>query len=167
MIFPVLINDLNQYGTDTIDIDWTVTADTMLIVRNLPAEAIAGTISDNDIRTALVEQNPVSDVECYIGFYSLDSYVRFYLAPQKTDYPVFLNGQTHTVSAVFWAAAYSSYSSLGYKELTSGLFAGQIVLGGVYLDNNQDKNYLTTSTSTAVPLIFATDISSATSSKTN
>ena len=168
MIYPVLINDVNSYGTDTIDIDWTVTADTMLIVKELPAEAIAGTIADNELRTALEEQNPVRDIECYIGFYSLDSYVRFYLAPQKTDYPVFLDGQTHTVSVVFWASAYSSYSSLGYKELTSGLIAGQLVLGGVYLDNNQNKNYLSTGVSTnpAVPLIFATDISKATSQKT-
>ena len=167
MIYPVLINDLNTYGTDTIDIDWTVTADTMLIVKELPAEAIAGTITDNELRTALEEQNPVSDVECYIGFYSLDSYIRLYLAPQKVDYPVFLNGQTHTVSAVFWAATLSNYSSMGYKELTSGLVAGQIVIGAVYLDNNQNKNYLSTSTTSAVPLIFATDITKATSSKTN
>jgi len=139
----------------------------MLIVKEIPAAAIAGTIADNELRTALEEQNPVKDVECYIGFYSLDSYVRFYLAPQKTDYPVFLNGQTHTVSAVFWAATYSSYSSMGYKELTSGLIAGQLVLGGVYLDNNENKNYLSSSSTPAIPLVFATNISKATSQKTN
>ena len=148
-------------------IDWLVNADTMLIVKELPAEAIAGTIADKELRTALEEQNPVKDVECYIGFYSLDSYVRFYLAPQKTDYPVYLNGQTHTVSAVFWAATYSSYSSMGYKELTSGLIAGQLVLGGVYLDNNENKNYLSSSSTPAIPLVFATNISKATSQKTN
>jgi hypothetical protein len=167
MIYPVLNNELNTYGTDTIDIDWLVDADTMLIVKELPAEAIAGTIADKELRTALEEQNPVKDVECYIGFYSLDSYVRFYLAPQKTDYPVYLNGQTHTVSAVFWAATYSSYSSMGYKELTSGLIAGQLVLGGVYLDNNENKNYLSSSSTPAIPLVFATNISKATSQKTN
>ena len=166
MIYPVLYNSSTS-PYDTIDIDWLVDADTMLIVKELPAEAIAGTIADNELRTALEEQNPVSDVECYIGFYSLDSYIRFYLAPQKVDYPVFLNGQTHTVSAVFWANPYSTISSMGYKELTSGLVAGQIVIGAVYLDNNQNKNYLSTSTTSAVPLIFATDITKATSSKTN
>ena len=163
----MLNNELNIYGTDTIDIDWLVDADTMLIVKELPAAAIAGTIADNELRTALEEQNPVKDVECYIGFYSLDTYVRFYLAPQKIDYPVYINNQTHTVSVVFWATSYSSYSSLGYKELTSGLVAGQIVMGGVYLDNNQNKNYLSSSSNPAVPLIFATNISKATSQKTN
>ena len=68
MIFPVLNDDRNGYDTDTVDIDWTVTADTMLIVRELPAMAVAGTISDNTLRQALEEQNPVSDVKCYIGF---------------------------------------------------------------------------------------------------
>jgi hypothetical protein len=56
---------------------------------------------------------------------------------------------------------------MGYKELTSGLIAGQLVLGGVYLDNNENKNYLSSSSTPAIPLVFATNISKATSQKTN
>ena len=163
MLYYKLTDELNVYDTDTIDVDWTVTADTMLVLKNLPAEVFAGTIADKDLRDALVEQNPVNDLKCYVAFYGLDSYVNFYLGPQMTEYPVFLNDQkTHTVSVVFWSNPYYSYTnSFGLKDLASGFVACQIILGGIYLDD-ENKNYLGSGSTTTIPIIFSTDILRAT-----
>ena len=159
MIYPVYMQSVNDYDTDTVDIDFTVATDTTLTIHELPAKVVAGTVNDEDLRTAMVEQNPINRVKCLMGFYNLNTFVEFYLGPQKVDYPIFYKNQTRTLSVYFWV----NTTSFGFKELTSGLVAGQIVMGAIYLDNDNSKNYLLTGSTPSVPLIFATDISKATS----
>ncbi len=168
MIYPSYDSGKQVYVADTIDISWRVGTDTILTVNSVPAAAIAGTITENDLRKALEEQNPAADVKCYIGFSNLDSYVRFYLAPQKVEFPVYYQEKTHSVTALFWYNPYyTDTQSLGYKDLTNDLLACQLLLGAVYLDGNETRNFIGSGSATRVPLIFATDIKKATTQQTN
>ena len=142
------------YGTDTIDVNWSVGADTMLILKPFPSKVIAEQISDTDLKKAMLEQDYTNELKCYLGFYAINSEVQLLVGPMSIDFPVFYKEKTHTLSIYFWGNNYS----YGYKSVSTGAMGAQIVLAAAYLDNNQDTNYIYNSSSSlaTIPIVFST-----------
>jgi hypothetical protein len=142
------------YGTDTVDVSWSVGADTMLVLKPFPAKIVAEQIYDNEMRNALMEEDLTSELKCYLGFYNIESEVQFLVAPLKVDYPVFYKNATHTLSVYFWSNNYS----YGFKNPITGAMGAQIVMAAAYLDNNQGTNYFSGSSSdlASIPVVFST-----------
>jgi len=138
---------------DTLDINWTVNTDTMLIVKALPAKVVAESIWDSELKAALQEQNPVQDLKCQMAFVLNDPYIEFILGPQKVDYPVFYKEQSHTLSIYFWA----NYS-YGDKDPSSNLMVLRLAMGAAYLDNDEKTNHINSYGTEAVtiPFLFTT-----------
>ena len=151
MIYP---SRSAQYGTDTIDVNWSVGADTMLVLKPFPAKAVADQIYDTDLRNALMESNVTSEIKCYLGFYKIESEVLFLVAPLKVDFPVFYKNATHNLEIYFWANNYS----YGYKNISTGAMGAQMVLAAAYLDKNESTNYISSSSSAlaTIPIVFST-----------
>ena len=124
--------------TDTLEIDWTITADTTLIVRQFPLAPITEKIVDLNLKQALKEQSPFGELKCNMLFTMIDPYVEFLLAPQKLDVPVFYNEQTHTLSVYFWFDSHS----FGAKNLVTQDMNVYLVAAAAYLDDNTSNNLL-------------------------
>ncbi|MBP5715028.1 MAG: DUF4840 domain-containing protein [Prevotella sp.] len=139
---------------DTVDVSWSIGADTMLVINAFPAKAFAEIVSDNDLKNALMESNTHGELKCYLGFYQYDTQVQFLLAPLQVDFPVFYKDATHTLSLYFWTDSYSS----GYKDTSSGAMEAMLVMAAAYLDNNENKNYLNgmSQTLASIPLKITT-----------
>ena len=151
MVYP---SSDTKYGyTDTIDVSWSVGADTMLVIRPFPSTIVAQQISDVDMKEALTKEAILSDLKCYIGFFKLEEEADFLLAPQKVEFPIFYKGGTHTLSVYFWSNSYS----WGFKNLSTGGMGGQLVLGYAFLDDDETRNYIaSTSSYASIPIIFST-----------
>ena len=134
---------------DTLDINWTISTDTMVIVKAFPAKAIAESIWNSDLKAALQEQNPVQDIKCQMAFVINDPYIEFILGPQKADFHVFYKEQTHTLSVYFWA----NYS-YGDKDPSSGLTVLRLTMGAAYLDNDEKSNLINSYGTEAVTIPF-------------
>ena len=151
MIYPS--SDTKYGSTDTINVSWSVGADTMLVIRPFPAIIIAQQISDAEMKESLMKEDILSELKCYIGFFKLEEEADFLLAPIKMDFPIFYKGSTHTLSVYFWSNSYS----WGFKNLSTGVMGGQLVLSYAILDGDETKNYLnSTSSYASIPIIFST-----------
>ena len=140
---------------DTLDINWTITSDTIVTIKDFPAKAIAENIVNIDLKTALQEQNPKQDIKCLMAFVLNDPYIEFVLGPQKAEFPVFYKDQTHTLSVYFW----TDYS-YGDKALSSNLMVLHMTMGAVFLDTDEETN-LASSTgakTVAIPYIITTNL---------
>lgn len=131
---PENIND----AIDTLDVRWTVTADTTLIVQEFPAAVAAANIKGNndELKEALLEADP-QPLNAYLGFYENDP-ISFLLYPLSVKYTVFYGERTHSATVVFWVNNYS----YGIYNQTSRLFEMQFVLAALYIDDDTDHNYL-------------------------
>lgn len=146
-------NPQNIYDNqDTIDIEWTVNNDTMLIVKSFPANIVAENIRNNDVKASLMEDNPKQDVKCMMAFTGNDPYVQFVLGPQRVDYPCFYKGFTHTLNVFFWA----DYHSYGEKDASNGEMVVRLTLAAAYIDGDENTNLLSsyTSEAAAIPVII-------------
>ena len=134
---------------DTLDINWAITSDTIVTIKDFPAKVIAESIVNKDLKTALQEQNPKQDIKCLMAFILNDPYIEFVLGPQKVDFPVFYKDQSHTVSAYFW----TDYS-YGDKDPSTGLTVLRLTMGAVFLDTDDKTNLVSSSGTEAVTIPF-------------
>lgn len=142
-----------QSPTDTVDVSWNVGSDTLLVLRPFPANAVASQINDVNLKKAVEGTDYLSELKCYLGFYKYDTNVMFYIAPMKVEFPIFYKNATHTLSVYFWSSAYS----YGYKNTKTGDMEAQLVMAAAYLDDDENTNYLNSSTSAlvSIPVIFS------------
>ena len=124
--------------TDTLDIDWQVNAaDTTLVVYSFPAKLIAKDLPEGDVKTALSQASGAT-LKAKIGFYQITPVIGYILFPMPVVYNVIYGGSAHKVSAYFSSNGYS----FGLHSATQKVMQMQLVLGGVYLDNNFNTNLL-------------------------
>ena len=102
--------------------------DSTATVYNFHVNSIGHFVQDATAKACL-ENAPAQILKCYTYFYSL-SPVTFHLQPQKLTFSTMAEGKSHTITLAFYAGCPNSYGVKSGK--TIGL---QIVLGGVYLDN--------------------------------
>ena len=84
-----------KYGyTDTIDVSWSIGADTMLVINSFSSKVIAEQIKDTELKEALLQEEQLSVLKNYLHFIKNDSEVQFLLAPQTIEFPVFYKDKT-------------------------------------------------------------------------
>lgn len=134
--------DKSAYVNDTLDISWSISTDSTLLVKQFPSSLLAANISNEDIKTAMASCAPV-DIKCYTGYYSLTPVI-FLINPTSVTYNLTYGGSSHKVQVVFYVN--SSYSYGVYRSST-GLLEMQLIEAGIYVDGT----YQTTMLSKAVP----------------
>lgn len=124
--------------TDSIDISWRIhRTDTAVIlsVYDFPPTLIANSLADGDVKSAL-KSSQATTVNSVIAFFQDTPSIGFLIYPMPAKFNITYGGSTHELSAYF----YSNQYSFGYHSSANKQMRMQIVLGGVYLDGNLDKN---------------------------
>lgn len=134
--------------TDTVAVSWSIDTDSTMTIHNFPARALTEYISTNqpDLKAAIADQ-PNQDLECVIGIQMI-SPIGFLINPKTLTYNAYYNGMMHKVQFAFWL---NSYSSVGIYNTAQKSMEMQLLLGGIYEDDNLKSDYLTTE---AVQLLF-------------
>jgi len=142
-------NNPNDY-VDTLDIAWSVTADTMIVINQFPQAAFLDEVQDSTLKAALTEATPVP-LKVDFGFYKT-SPIAFILYPLTINYDIEIEGVAHKASLAFW---YNNYS-FGSFDTSNRSFQMQMIIAALYLDESTSRNYLLKSgTGTAsLPLVF-------------
>ena len=138
----------------TLAVSWSITADTMLIVRDFPLAPVVEKIVDANLKKELQEQNLHHPLRCHVGFTMIDPYIEFLLAPLALEVPVTYKGQTHTLLVYFWFDSHS----FGAKNLLTQEMNIQLVVAAAYLDDADSLNLLSRdySTTVQVPILLTT-----------
>lgn len=143
---PDNLNDV----IDTLNIRWTVTADTTVIVQEFPAAVAAANIKGNndELKEALLEADP-QPLNAYLGFYKA-SPVTFLLYPLSVKYTINYGGSTHTATVIFWVNNYS----YGIFDQTTRGFEMRLVLAALHIDDDSSHNYLASDIGAGAASIF-------------
>ena len=137
-----LLFDLNNPNdpkdrTDTLDIAWSVTADTMFNVKEFPQAVILDRIMDPELKEAM-EQAAPAPLIARLAFYQINP-ISFLVYPASVVYNIEYEGATHKASLAFWINTSSSY---GLYDTTNKTFQMQLIGAGLYLDDNMSHSYL-------------------------
>ena len=151
-----LLFDLNNPNdpkdrTDTLDIAWSVTADTMFNVKEFPQAVFLDRIADPELKEA-VEQAAPAPLIARLAFYQINP-ISFMVYPASVVYNIEYNGGTHKVSLAFWINTSYSY---GLYDTTNKTFQMQLMGAGLYLDDNMSHSYLVNNEydNSSFPIVF-------------
>ena len=151
-----LLFDLNNPNdpkdrTDTLDIAWSVTADTMFNVKEFPQAVFLDRIEDPELKEA-VEQAAPAPLIARLAFYQINP-ISFMVYPASVVYNIEYNGGTHKVSLAFWINTSYSY---GLYDTTNKTFQMQLMGAGLYLDDNISHSYLVNNEydNSSFPIVF-------------
>ncbi|MBR5748931.1 MAG: DUF4840 domain-containing protein [Prevotella sp.] len=139
-------NDSNDH-IDTLDIDWSVTTDTMVVINQFPQAAFLENIKDSTMKAALAAAEP-AESKIMINFYQASPIV-FLLYPFPIIYDIEYKGEPHKASLVFW---YNTYYSFGQFDTSSRVFQMQLIMAALFLDEDTNRNYLLNSGSNTASL---------------
>ena len=134
--------------TDTVAVSWSIDTDSTMTVHNFPARALTEFISTSHsaLKAAVAEQ-PNQNLECVIGIVQ-PTPVGFMINPKTLTYNVYYDGMMHKVQFAFWL---NSYSSVGIYSTAQKSMEMQMLLGGIYVDDQLLSDGLTEQ---AVQLLF-------------
>lgn len=137
-----LLFDLNNPNdpkdrTDTLDIAWSVTADTMFNVKEFPQAVFLDRIADPELKKA-VEQAAPAPLIARLAFYQINP-ISFMVYPASVVYNIEYEGANHKASLAFWINTSYSY---GLYDTTNKTFQMQLMGAGLYLDDNMSHSYL-------------------------
>ena len=151
----------SRQATDTTDVNWSVTADTMLIIKDFPTAAITEKINNADLKAAMAEQCPTWALKCDMAFTMLDPYVEFLLGPLNMEIPVRYKNVDHKLKVIFW---YSN-SSFGAVEPKTKEMTLRLVIAAAYLDGDENKNLFSgTNSVEQIPIAISTTLTKLTAS---
>jgi hypothetical protein len=157
LVYPARNPTVSTDQADTLTINWTITSDTTLVVSHFPGKTIAENITrNNELKAAMIEQNPTQQLLCDMAFYAADPTIMFVLGPHKMEFPVYYKDATHTVKAYFWSNTVSEILSNGAVDPSNKEMVARIVLGAVYLDDDENTNLLGTSSTIMIPIYLTT-----------
>ena len=151
-----LLFDLNNPNdpkdrTDTLDIAWSVTADTMFNVKEFPQAVFLDRIADPELKEA-VEQAAPAPLIARLVFYQINP-ISFMVYPASVVYNIEYEGATHKASLAFWINTSYSY---GLYDTTNKTFQMQLMGDGLYLDDNMSHSYLVNNEydNSSFPIVF-------------
>lgn len=151
-----LLFDLNNPNdpkdrTDTLDIAWSVTADTMFNVKEFPQAVFLDRIADPELKKA-VEQAAPAPLIARLAFYQINP-ISFLVYPASVVYNIEYEGATHKASLAFWINTSYSY---GLYDTTNKTFQMQLMGAGLYLDDNMSHSYLVNNEydNSSFPIVF-------------
>lgn len=137
-------------NVDTLDIAWTITADTTVVISRFPQAVILDRISDKDLKEALTQAEP-AQLKALIGFYQTDP-IGFRLYPLPVEYNIEYQNAAHKAKLIFWVNNYS----YGQYDASSRAFRMQLMAAGLYLDEDETHSYLINPSydNTSIPIII-------------
>ena len=138
-------NDLNNH-VDTLDITWSVTADTLIVINQFPQATFLEQVQDSTLKVALAKATP-EPLKANLGFYNTNP-VAFMIYPIAVNYDIMIEDVAHKATLAFW---YNNYS-FGSFDWTSRVFQMQMIMSALYLDESINRNYLLKSGSGSVSL---------------
>ena len=151
-----LLFDLNNPNdpkdrTDTLDIAWSVTADTMFNVKEFPQAVFLDRIADPELKEA-VEQAAPAPLIARLAFYQINP-ISFLVYPASVVYNIEYKGATHKASLAFWINTSYSY---GLYDTTNKTFQMQLMGAGLCLDDNMSHSYLVNNEydNSSFPIVF-------------
>ena len=151
-----LLFDLNNPNdpkdrTDTLDIAWSVTADTMFNVKEFPQAVFLDRIADPGLKEAVEQAAPASLI-ARLAFYQINP-ISFLVYPASVVYNIEYEGATHKASLAFWISTSYSY---GLYDTTNKTFQMQLMGAGLYLDDNMSHSYLVNNEydNSSFPIVF-------------
>lgn len=99
---------------DTLDISWTLTTDSTMVIHNFPVKALAENVTKTDLRKLLLTA-PDQDLKCNIGFYRDKVWpVAFVIQPTRLTYQLDDHGKSKKYEVAFY---YNILGSMGvYNE---------------------------------------------------
>ena len=119
---------------DTVDIAWRIPSDSILTVLQFPSAAVAGCVSSEPLKEALLEQ-PAQPLNCYIGFISA-SPVEFLINPLPLTYNLHYSDADHQVQLLFYV---NNTYSFGTYDATTKRLGLQLLVGALYVDGQQSS----------------------------
>lgn len=142
-------NDPNDY-VDTLDITWSVTADTLIVINQFPQATFLEQVQDSTLKAALAKAAPES-LKANFGFYNTNP-IAFMVYPIAVNYDIMIENVAHKATLAFW---YNNYS-FGSFDLTSRVLQIQMIMSALYLDESISRNYLlkSGSGSVSIPLVI-------------
>ncbi len=133
--------------TDTLDISWSITNDSTLIIKQFPNRLLGNEVSSSSLKAAIATL-PDADLECRIGFVKV-SPVQFLVNPKTVSNKLMIDGAEHLVQIVFYA---NNVYSFGSYDASLKMMEMKIVEAAIFLDGQQ-TGYLTSGT----PFLFISD----------
>lgn len=133
--------------TDTLDISWSLTTDSTMVIHNFPAKALAENVTNTDLRKLLLTA-PDQDLKCNIGFYSV-SPVAFVIQPTRLTYQLDDHGVSKKYEVAFY---YNIPGSIGvYNEKEGQANMIMQIVQAVILEQGQERE----SFRQGIPLILS------------
>lgn len=136
---------------DTLDIAWSVTADTMVNVNEFPQAVILDRIKEPQLKEAM-EQAAPGQLKARLTFYKTNP-ITFLVYPASVIYNIEYDGATHKATLAFWINTSYSY---GLYNTIDKTFQMQLMGAGLYLDDNMSHSYLVNNEydNSSFPIVF-------------
>jgi len=128
--------------TDSINVTWTVVNDSVITVHDIPTRTLSTFVQNKPLREALNAADNV-EIKVYYDCY-LESPITFVNYPVAVNSNIFYEESSHKATFGFTVNSYS------WGSLENGKMRLQMILYGIYLDDQTTTSYL----STQVPLVF-------------
>lgn len=141
----------NNYNdiADTLDIAWSITADTLIVINEFPQTVILDRITEEPMKEALQAAAPAT-LNSVFGFYQTDP-IGFLLYPYSVVYDIYLNGSPHKATLAFYINNYS----FAIFDTSTRVMQMRFQVAGLYLDEN-NHNYLTNASynNSSIPVVI-------------
>lgn len=128
---------------DSANVSWDVISDTVMYINNVPAEALASVIADDNIHAAVENQGP-QKIKCYINYINV-SPIQWLVNPVSVSFDnVEYKGAKHKVTIAFYVNSNYSFGQL-ITSVTPNIQMMQFIAGALYVDdkiNSDGINYL-------------------------
>lgn len=145
LIYPSQNPKVPSDTTDSLDIQWSATADTTIVVNQFPVSLVAKFVEDKDLKAALETINN-KELKSSIYFTNVSPVV-FLANATPLVIPVRYGEADHQVQISFYVNNTYSYGVYNSSNKKSEI---QLLLGGIFVDKGQ-TNYLKTPT----PILFS------------
>lgn len=151
LLFEINNPDDPKDHLDTLNIVWSITADTTVNVNAFPQAVILDRIMDPLLKEAM-EQAVPGQLKARLAFYNADP-ITFFVYPTSVIYNIEYDGAIHKATLAFWINTSYSY---GLYNTTDKTFQMQLMGAGLYLDDNMSRSYLVNNEydNSSFPIVF-------------
>lgn len=122
-------------ANDTIDVQWSVTTDSTLVIEKMPSRLYATWVTNAGLKKALQEA-PAQDLTCRTNYFQT-SPVGCWVNPVAPTFNLTYGGKEHKVQIVFYTNYSNSYAF--YKPSTKQMQV-QVVQGAIFVDSKQSTD---------------------------
>lgn len=135
LIYPQRVVTSASDRTDTLDISWSLTTDSTMVIHNFPVKALAENVTNTELQKLLLTA-PAQDLKCNIGFYSV-SPVAFVIQPTRLTYQLDDHGVSKKYEVAFYYNIPGSMGVYSEKEGQAKMIM-QIVQAAIF-EQGQEK----------------------------